>query len=37
MNPLGGAAARYDDRSESVGRRYFRAGEAKLERVEAHA
>ena len=39
MNPLGGAAARYDDRIESVraAASYFRAGEAKLERVEAHA
>jgi len=39
MNPFGGAPARYDDRAESVNESssYFKAGEATLELVEAHA
>jgi hypothetical protein len=39
MGPNGGAPARYDDRTESLkaGARYFKAGEAKLELVHAHA
>jgi ketosteroid isomerase-like protein len=38
-NPLGGAPARYEDRSESIkaSADYFKAGEAKLELVQAHA
>jgi ketosteroid isomerase-like protein len=39
MDPLGGAPARYEDRAESVkaSASYFKAGEAKLELVQAHA
>jgi ketosteroid isomerase-like protein len=39
MQPLGGAPARYDDRAESVkaSAGYFKAGEAALELVQAHA
>jgi ketosteroid isomerase-like protein len=39
MNPLGGAPDRYDDRAESVkaSASYFKAGEATLELVQAHA
>lgn len=38
MNPLGGAPARYEDRTESVkaSASYFKAGDAKLEFVQAH-
>lgn len=38
MNPFGGAPARYDDRTESLKAlaSYFKAGEAKLEVVQAH-
>ena len=39
MNPLGGAPARYEDRTENVkaSAGYFKAGEAKLELVQTHA
>jgi len=39
MDPLGGAPARYEDRAESVkaSASYFKAGEAQLELVQAHA
>ena len=39
MNPLGGAAARYDDRAESVkaSADFFEGGEATLELADAHA
>jgi ketosteroid isomerase-like protein len=39
MNPLGGAPTRYEDRAESVeaSASYFKAGEATLELMQAHA
>lgn len=39
MNPFGGEAARYDDRSESIraSASYFKAGDATLEVAEVHA
>jgi hypothetical protein len=39
MNPFGGEPARYEDRSESLLKvaDYFKAGEAKLEVVQAYA
>jgi ketosteroid isomerase-like protein len=39
MNPFGGEAARYDDRSESIraAASYFEGGEATLEVAEVHA
>jgi len=39
MNPFGGVPTRYDNRAESLAKAasYFKAGEAKLELVEAHA
>jgi ketosteroid isomerase-like protein len=39
MPPLGGPALRFDDRSESLraSADYFKAGEAKIELLEAHA
>jgi ketosteroid isomerase-like protein len=39
MNPFGGEPARYEDRGPSLraAARYFKAGEAKIELIEAHA
>ena len=39
MNPFGGAPARYDDRTDNLkaSASYFKAGEARLELVQAHA